>query len=173
MTGSLPILSIGDPRLRLVSRPVDRAELPSALKVGEAMARTLVEFRAERGWGRAIAAPQVGTALRMVAFDFGQGPFLALNPCITWRSAESAVVYDDCFSLPEIAAPVERCASVTLQYSDERFQQHTVERLPLDLAELVQHELDHLDGILFVDRITDVRSIVARSHKPTAMIGGF
>lgn len=171
MTATLPILSIGDPRLRVVSRAIEAADLPSVLELGDRMSRTLARFRHEHGWGRAIAAPQVGTALRLVVFDLGNGPFPALNPRMTWRSRETAVVYDDCFSLPGIAAPVERHTSVTLDYEDAGLQPQRIERLPLDLAELVQHELDHLDGVLFVDRITDTRSIVARSMKP-APFGG-
>ena len=170
MTDVLEILLVGDPRLRAVSRPVGEADLAPALRLGADLACTLAQFRAQHGWGRAIAAPQVGAALRLVAFDFGAGPFPALNPRIISRSAQTAVVYDDCFSLPDIAAPVERHVSVTLSYEDERRQPRVLERLPFELAELVQHELDHLDGILFVDRITDVRSIVARSLKP--QLGG-
>lgn len=160
------ILRFGDPRLRGVAAPVDVSRAESALSAAAELPRVLSHFRAEHGWGRAIAAPQIGLALRIVAFDFGSAPFLAINPEIVWQSAEMAIVYDDCFSLPEIAAPVGRRASVSLAFLDERLQARRCDALPLDLAELVQHELDHLDGVLFVDRILDPSRIVAREHKP-------
>jgi peptide deformylase len=169
---ALPILTIGDPRLRTIARPVDRAALASDLALGRAVASSLASFRRDHGWGRGLAAPQVAVPIRMVAFDIGAGPFLALDPEITWRSVEMATVIDDCLCLPGIAAPVERHVSVSMRYFDEKLEARTLEQLPFDLAELMQHEIDHLDGILFVDRITTPSGIVAREHKssppPTA-----
>lgn len=165
MTGPA-ILRFGDERLRQVARPVDARSLSGDLAQAAQLPRALEYFRRRHGWGRAIAAPQLGLPVRMVAFDFGGGPFLAFNPELAWRSTETAIVYDDCFSLPEIAAPVRRHVSVSLDFLDERLAPRRMARLPFDLAELVQHEIDHLDGVLFVDRIAEPSRIVAREHKP-------
>ena len=155
MSGTVPILTMGDARLRRVARPVVAESLPDDLRSGSEVVRSFDAFRSQFGWGRALAAPQLGIAVRMVAFDLGAGPFLALNPKIVWRSEEKTLVLDDCMCLPQIAAPVERHVSVSVAYLDETMQPRLLRQLPLDKAELFQHEIDHLDGILFVDRIAD------------------
>lgn len=150
-TPALRLLTDADPRLRQPADPVAAgdADVPAIVA---AVARCLREYRNANGYGRGIAAPQLGIARRIVVLDLGAGPFALLNPQITWRDAETVPVWDDCFSLPGQLVRVRRHRSVSLVYRDPAWRLRQWERLPPDLAELVQHELDHLDGVLMSDR---------------------
>jgi peptide deformylase len=132
------------------------------------MRRALAGFREQHGWGRALAAPQLGIGERAIVLRTGEWDIALLNPTITWRSAEQILVWDDCFSLPSITAPVLRHASISLLYQDEDGRDRRLDQVPSDLAELLQHEVDHLDGILFVDRAIASSHIVAREHQASA-----
>jgi threonine dehydratase/peptide deformylase len=145
------ILVTGDPRLRARCEPVadgydgfeaDVARLTEALR----------EVRARTGFGRGLAAPQLGIARRIVVMDLGAGTFALADPQITWRSDEMFDVWDDCFSVPDRLVRVRRHRSVSLRFRDGARRWREWARLPPDLAELVQHELDHLDGVLMTDR---------------------
>lgn len=147
----LPILIAGDPRLR--ERSTEIAAVDSGL-IDEAsrLIVTLRDFRERSGFGRAISAVQVGVMKRMVAMNLGAGPFILINPEITWKSDETFLVWDDCLSVPDILVQVRRHVSISLDYRDHRFRLRRWNTLPPDLSELVQHELDHLDGTLMTDR---------------------
>jgi peptide deformylase len=93
---------------------------------------------------------------------------LALNPVVEWRSDELYEVWDDCMCLPEIAVRVRRHCSLTLSGFDEAMRPFRMERLPADLAELFQHELDHLDGIVMTDRMLPEWGVVARAVRDIA-----
>ncbi|HEV8267043.1 MAG TPA: peptide deformylase, partial [Thermoanaerobaculia bacterium] len=147
----LPILVEGDERLRRPAAPVETLDAEVRTSIARAFA-TLADFRTRHGFGRALAAPQLGIPLRLVAVDLGAGPFAVINPEITWKSAETFEVWDDCFSVPDRIVRVLRHRSISLTYRDERFRPRRWDRLPPDLAELLQHEVDHLDGILMLDR---------------------
>jgi peptide deformylase len=147
----LPILVEGDPRLAAVAAAVvfpDPA-LPAVLCQLHA---TLADFRARAGFGRAMAAPQVGIGLRIVVMNLGATPFALINPRITRASAEFVELWDDCLSVPGQLVRVRRHRSVDLVYHDEAGRERHWRDLPPDLAELVQHELDHLDGVLMSAR---------------------
>jgi threonine dehydratase/peptide deformylase len=146
-----PILVLGDPRLRArcaAVEAVDAAELAQ-------LAAALAGARARLGFGRAIAAPQIGLPRRIVMVDLGAGPFPVINPEITWRSDELFELWDDCFSVPDRLVRVRRHRSISLAFRDHAFRPRVWRELPADLAELLQHELDHLDGVLMVDRAID------------------
>ena len=112
---------------------------------------TLRDFRERSGFGRAISAVQVGVMKRMVAMNLGGGPFILLNPEITWRSDATFSVWDDCLSVPDVIVRVRRYSSISLTYRDEQFRPRRWNHLPPDLAELLQHEIDHLNGVLMTD----------------------
>ena len=112
---------------------------------------TLRDFRDRRGFGRAISAPQIGWMERVVAMNLGAGPFVLINPEISWRSDETFLVWDDCLSVPDVIVRVRRHSSISLTYRDHEFSPRRWNRLPADLSELVQHEIDHLNGILMTD----------------------
>jgi threonine dehydratase/peptide deformylase len=145
---ALPILVLGDPRLRVrcaAVETVDAAELAQ-------LAAALAGARARLGFGRAIAAPQIGLPRRIVMVDLGAGPFPVINPEITWRSDERFELWDDCFSVPDRLVRVRRHRSISLAFRDHALRPRVWRALPADLAELLQHEIDHLDGVLMVDR---------------------
>ncbi|MEP7009032.1 MAG: peptide deformylase [Acidobacteriota bacterium] len=150
-TKALPILLAGDPRLRERSAEVTAID-PALLADASALIATLRDFRERCGFGRAISAVQVGVQKRLVAMDLGSGPFLLLNPVVTWRSDETFLVWDDCLSIPDVLVRVRRYRSISLSYRDHQFQPQQWKELPPDLSELIQHEIDHLDGVLMTDR---------------------
>lgn len=147
----LPILIVGDPRLEKVAEEVTRDDENLLNEIGR-MHGTLGHFRQLHGYGRGLAAPQVGTNKRIVVLNFGARPFALINPEITWRSEELFEVWDDCLSVPDRVVRVRRHRSISVQYFDEQWRKRNWERLPADLAELIQHEVDHLDGVLMLSR---------------------
>jgi peptide deformylase len=146
----LPILVSGDPRLRQRSAEVDSVD-PTLLGEASRLIATLRDFKERSGFGRAISAVQVGVMKRMVAMNLGAGPFILLNPEIVWRSAQTFLVWDDCLSVPDVIVRVRRHTSVSLNYRDHEFRERHWNQLPPDLSELVQHEIDHLNGVLMTD----------------------
>jgi peptide deformylase len=155
------ILELGDPKLRETSRPVrDAAEAAPAL--GD-MRDTLHEFQRTHGFGRAIAAIQIGEPLRMVYAEFEGVCYSLVNPRFLAMSEEKTRLWDNCFSFPDLLVRVERSASVSMAYQDETGEARTLEASGL-LSELLQHELDHLDGVLAVDRAIDRDSLCTKEE---------
>jgi threonine dehydratase/peptide deformylase len=146
-----PILVLGDPRLRAPC-PAVAAPYPGLDRDLARVTCALAEARARLGFGRALAAPQIGVARRIIAMDLGAGPFVLIDPEIVWQSDEMLPVWDDCLSVPDRLVRVRRHRSISLRFRDHAFRVRDWPRLPFDLAELVQHEIDHLDGVLMVDR---------------------
>ena len=107
--------------------------------------------------GAGLAAPQVGILKRMVVIDVRDEPgvlYKMVNPHITWRSEEMSETGEGCLSLPNVGAIVKRHARVVVEYLDENFKQHKLEADGL-LARCIQHELDHLDGKMYIDRLSE------------------
>ena len=162
--GSMPaaaVLLVGDPRLRRVAAPAVRTE-PSLMDDVAGAHATLARFRAEHGFGRAIAATQIGVARRFIALNLGEGPFTMFNPEIVWRSRETFTLWDDCMSFPFLLVRVARDASIDVEFEDETGRRQRWERLDRATSELLQHEIDHLDGVLAIDRAVDRDAIVSR-----------
>jgi peptide deformylase len=145
---SSSILVLGDPRLRVRCDDVEQVDDAELTRLAEALA----EARGRLGFGRAIAAPQIGIARRIIMMNLGAGPFAVINPEITWRSDEMFEVWDDCLSVPDQLVRVLRHRSISLVFRDGALRQREWRELPADLSELLQHEIDHLDGVLMVDR---------------------
>jgi threonine dehydratase/peptide deformylase len=154
----LPILVEGDPRLTARAAPA-LALGGDVVDSARRLVATLEDFRGRNGYGRAIAAPQVGIGSRIVAMSLGADPFVLLDPEITWRSEETFEVWDDCLSVPGRLVRVVRSRSISLVYSDIQLRRRAWQRLPEDLAELVQHELDHLDGVLMTARASGADAV--------------
>ena len=160
------VLQLGDPGLREVARAVtDPSSAEIHALVGD-LADTLAYWRASTGYGRGIAAPQIGTAVRVVFLQLpGEEPWPLVNPEITWRSAEKIVVWDACLSFLSIFMQVERHREIEVRYQDLRGEWKEVRAgEKRDLSELLQHEIDHLDGVLAVDRIVDMRTLCTREE---------
>ena len=153
---------LGDPRLRQASQPVTEFDHPAFRASRKDLQSTLSDFRARQGFGRAMSAPQIGVAQRFIAVNLGDGPLLVVNPEVTWTSPETFTMWDDCMSFPSLLVRLRRFASISLRYQDERGDWHTWEQLDQATAELLQHEIDHLDGVLAVDRALDRDALVLR-----------
>jgi peptide deformylase len=155
-----PVLLLGDPRLRLRSSEVHHFDDPSFATACADLAATLAAFRARYGFGRAISAPQIGVPLRLIAVNLGDGTFFVVNPVVTWKSEETFTMWDDCMSFPDLLVRVARHESLSLEWVDESNRRRDWRELDRAAAELLQHEIDHLDGILAVDRALDPESLV-------------
>jgi peptide deformylase len=160
------VLQLGDPVLREVAKRVENPAAPEILALVEDLADTLAFWRNTTGYGRGIAAPQIGANLRVIFLRLpGEEPWPLVNPVITERSKEKIVVWDACLSFLSIFMKVERHREIIVAYQDlsgaEREIQAGEER---NLSELLQHEIDHLNGILAVDRITDIRTMCTREE---------
>ena len=160
------VLQLGDPGLRVVARPVADPGSAEIRALVADLADTLAHWRASTGYGRGIAAPQIGAEVRVIFLQLpGAEPWPLVNPEMTWRSEEKIVVWDACLSFLSIFMQVERHREIVVRYQDLRGEWKEVrageER---NLSELLQHEIDHLDGILAVDRITDIRTMCTREE---------
>lgn len=160
------VLQLGDPGLREIASKVKDPVASEIQALVEDLADTLAFWRKTTGYGRGIAAPQIGVNLRVIFLRLpGEDPWPLVNPEIMSRSEEKIVVWDACLSFLSIFMQVERHREITVRYQDLRGEQHEIhageER---NLSELLQHEIDHLDGILAVDRITDIRTMCTREE---------
>jgi peptide deformylase len=157
----LDIITAPDPRLKIKARPVDKVD---------AKVRRLMDDMVEtmyRAVGIGLAAPQVGVAQRVIVVDVVRDgekprPMRIANPEIMWRSDETAIANEGCLSLPEQYADVSRAAEIRLRYLDHENEIREIEAKGL-LATCLQHEIDHLEGTLFVDHISTLkRGIILR-----------
>ena len=156
-----PVVKFGDPRLRVVTSLVDFSA-DDWRSDAEDLFDTLSYLRRTLGFGRALAGPQIGSLYRLIAFECDLGSFVAVNPKITWRSQKMVPVWDDCFSMPETAMAVMRHKSVSMSCQTMNGDELSFERLEPSTAEMVQHEIDHLDGILMMDHIVQPTAIISR-----------
>ena len=150
------IILLGDPRLYQVCETVERAEVPALLPVAKGLADLVHQFRRRHGAGRAIAAPQVGVMKRLVVMNIDE-PLFFFNPELHEASEEMMELWDDCMSFPNLMVRLQRHRRITLRYRDEHWQERSW-RLEGGLSELLQHEVDHLNGVLATMRAMDERS---------------
>ncbi|MBN9568855.1 MAG: peptide deformylase [Alphaproteobacteria bacterium] len=156
-----PIITAPDPRLKTVSEAVDRVN-DSIRKLADDMVDSM--YAAD---GIGLAAIQIGVPKRMLVMDLdqkdgGRNPRLFINPKVVWASEEMAKMEEGCLSVPEVWEDVERPARITAEYLDRDGALQTLEADGL-LATCLQHEIDHLNGVLFIDHISRLkRGIVMR-----------
>lgn len=148
------VLHHPDPFLKRVCEPTEISD-PQLKELISAMIGTMY---AERGVG--LASPQVGAASRIVLIDPSGGEeanqlTVMINPSVTWVSAEVTVGEEGCLSVPGVALQVPRAAALVVEYSDVDGQQHSCRCAGLK-ARIVQHEVDHLDGVLMIDRVSSL-----------------
>ncbi len=156
------ILLLGNPALREKCSPVRSFGAERLESVVQDLRDTLEDFRRRNGYGRGIAAPQIGVTERLLFIDAG-APLAMVNPQIVRRSRKTMTLWDDCFSFPDLMVKVKRHLAISIRYQDLRGRRHTLEADGA-ISELLQHEVDHLDGILAIDRAIDVRHIAYRSE---------
>ena len=157
------ILKLGDPRLYLVSDPVAEEEISDYHNTIRLMADCIVAFRDRYGEGRAIAAPQVGLQKRIIVINIDR-LYPIYNPEFIEKSDKQIEIWDDCMSFPELFVKVSRHQSLKMKFRDENWDEQIWE-LQDDMAELLQHEYDHLDGILATMRALDIKSFRWRQQK--------
>ncbi len=153
---------LGDPILRTRSEPVDNPRSPAARLVATDLMETLRDLQARHCMGRGIAAPQIGAPMRMIYVEIDE-PWLMINPEIVDVGTDDFLVWDDCFSFPDLLVKVQRAYRIKVNYLDGRGEECTVEAHG-PLAELLQHELDHLDGVLAIDRPTGLDPFCLREE---------
>jgi len=126
---------------------------------------TLLNFKKENGFGRGIAAPQIGILKRIIYIDYQteklSGPLI--NPQIVRQSKERIQLWDDCFSFPDLMVKVERFKEIGVEFFNSSGEK-TFINAPDDLSELLQHEIDHLDGILSVQRAIGPKAFAFRQE---------
>lgn len=157
------ILKLGDPKLYEVSPPVTEEDRPSLPGWVEDLHDTLMEYRRVHGAGRAIAAPQIGVRRRLL-YMYTDKPYVFVNPSLSFPDDEKYTLLDDCMSFPGLLVRVERYKRAVISYTDGsgRPQEMALEG---DLSELLQHEYDHLDGILATMRAVDNKSFYLMEMK--------
>ncbi|MBI4276148.1 MAG: peptide deformylase [Rhizobiales bacterium] len=149
------IIILPDKRLRLISKPVDKID---------GSIKTLVEEMFETMYaapGIGLAAIQVGEPKRVVTLDLAKkeepkAPQVFINPEIVWRSEEVRVHEEGCLSIPEFYEEVERPAQVKIRYLDLDGETHEVDATGI-LSTALQHEVDHLNGVLFIDHLSKLK----------------
>jgi len=157
------VLLLGDPRLYAVCEPVRKADVATLGPLVTDLHDTLLDCRRRIGAGRAIAAPQIGVLKRVVYMHIEE-PVVFLNPVLDHFSSEEIELWDDCLSFPDLLVRVRRHRRCRIRYSDLEWN-HRQRHLEDDLSELLQHECDHLDGVLAVARAIDDRSFAWRSQR--------
>ena len=162
MKGLNDLLLLGHPQLYQVSSPVLEGELPKVRGWVADLHDVMVEIRAKYHFGRAIAAPQLGIMKRLIYMNIDQ-PLVFINPELTNLSSEMFEVWDDCMCFPNLLVRVRRHKTLTIKYFDENWKpcEWTAAN---DLSELLQHEYDHLNGVLCTMRAMDDKSFKWRSN---------
>jgi peptide deformylase len=150
------LLQLGNPLLYEVCEPVLPSELPLVKDWVADLHNVMEEIRAKYNFGRAIAAPQLGIMKRLIYMNIDK-PVVFINPEFTHLSDEMFELWDDCMSFPHLLVKVKRHKQLTIRYLDENWQPQEW-HMEDDLSELLQHEYDHLDGILCTMRAIDAKS---------------
>jgi len=156
------VLQLGNPLLRMPAATVEDPASPQIADLLEDMRETLAHWRATTTYGRGIATPQLGVLQRAVFLNVDH-PWPLINPSIVEHSVETMVVWDACLSFLCIFFQVKRYCWVKVRYQDlsGTWQEILAKG---ELAELLQHEIDHLDGVLALDRIVDLKTLCTREE---------
>ena len=151
-----PLVILPDPRLRLKSEPVDKIT-PELRRLAADMLDTMYDAP-----GVGLAAIQIGVPKRLVVMDTSKKaeeerrPVVLVNPEIVWASEEKSTYEEGCLSIPEYYEEVERPTQVKVRYMDIDGKMQEIGANGL-LATVLQHEIDHLDGVLFIDHISKLK----------------
>jgi peptide deformylase len=157
------ILRLGNEALYQRSEEIKKEELNFLGEWVSDLHDTLMEYRRVYGAGRAIAAPQIGVFKRLL-YMYIDKPYIFVNPKMTFPDEETYELPDDCMSFPGFVVRVRRYKRAVISYLDENFCPQEM-RLEGDLSELLQHEYDHLDGILATMRAVDNKSFYMMQMK--------
>ncbi len=162
-----PLIILPDPLLREVSKPIERVD-SDVRKLADDMLETMYDAP-----GIGLAAIQIGVARRLLVIDVAREgeekqPLVVINPEIVAASEARSVYEEGCLSIPDYYAEVERPADVTVRFVDRDGKEQVLEASGL-LATCLQHEIDHLNGVLFIDHISRLkREMVIRKFTKAA-----
>ena len=149
------IITLPDPKLRLISKPIERVDNDLRRLIDD-MQQTMYEAP-----GIGLAAIQIAEPIRLLVVDISpkegpRDPIALVNPEILWSSDERSVYEEGCLSIPEYYEEIERPSSVRVAYVDRDGKQHELQAEGL-LATVLQHEIDHLNGVLFIDYLSKLK----------------
>jgi peptide deformylase len=161
MKGLNDILQLGNPLLYQVCEPVYKHELPLVTEWVSDLNNAMNEIREKYNFGRAIAAPQLGIMKRLFYMNIDT-PIVFINPELVNLSEEQFELWDDCMCFPNLLVKVKRHVSLTVNYVNEQWEPRSLE-VTGSRSELIQHEYDHLDGILCTMRAINSNSFKWRN----------
>jgi len=164
------ILQLGNPQLYEKSQPVLEEELETIQSAVDDLHDTMMNFRNQYGVGRAIAAPQIGLMKNIIYMCIDEVSTVFINPRLEDKSEEMMEVWDDCMSFPDLLVKVMRHKSCRIRYRDLDWKEESM-FFRGDLSELLQHEYDHLNGVLAVARAIDGKSFALKSQRHLIKIG--
>lgn len=159
-----PVLLLGNPNLRESCSTITDFNNPDLKEETGDLKEALDNFRTRNGFGRGIAAIQIGIMKRMIALNLGAETFVIINPVITKRSAATITLWDDCMSFPDLVVRVIRSSRISIRYQNEKGETLNWNDLSEAESELIQHETDHLDGILAIDRAITSNDIIYKEE---------
>ena len=154
------VLLLGDPKLYEKSEPVLYGELGTVNELVRDLHDTLMDYRSKCGLGRAISAPQIGVQKRLIYVHVTE-PMVFINPEMNLIGPALFELKDDCLSFPGLFVKVRRYKKSVISYKDTDWNDHETE-LTNEMSELLQHEFDHLNGILATMRAVDSKSLFMR-----------
>ena len=154
------ILLLGHPKLYKISELVQKDEIARLRDVADDLHDTLMDFKKRYGKGRAISAPQLGVMKRLIYMNI-TGPVIIINPEWLDLSEERLELWDDCMCFPHLLVKVKRHKRCKLRFLNPDWEEN-VWALEDDLSELLQHEVDHLNGVLVIQRAIDHKSFAWR-----------
>lgn len=149
----LKIVKNPDPILRQKAKPIKDITEKEIVKLIPQLTEALIKYD-----GVGIAAPQVGYSVRMIAIRYKDDTLTMINPKITKRSILKEIDEEGCLSVPNVFGEVKRCKKITVKFQDPTTGKTRVMTGEGLFARVVQHEVDHLDGILFIDKAKNLRT---------------
>lgn len=158
----LPILPLGDPGLRKPSIPVRDPADPAVKSDAYRLLGVFRAFRNAYGFGAGIAAPQIGLLKRIIIIDQDSGPLIMVNPEIQLLHDRQESFWESCMCFPDLMVMTRRAAEIGVDYRTLDGKKGVLRGISPDMAAVIQHEADHLDGILHVDRAVNTKGIISR-----------
>lgn len=158
-----PTLELGHPLLRQPAQPVEDPLSAETQQLIADLWDTLRDFRERNRWGRALAAPVIGVQARVVVLEFEDQQFVLINPRFERWSRTQVVAYESCLTFGGLWGQVSRPAQVIVVALDAAGQEQRYE-VQGELGRIMQHEIDHLDGLVWLDRDPDVATICTNNE---------
>ena len=157
-----PVRLLGDPVLRSECEPIKKPRSPAVRLVADDLQETLRDLKVRHGFGSGLAAPQIGAPMRLIYIESDE-PVHLVNPQVIDIGTDDFLVWDDCFSIPDLLVRVQRAYHIKIGFQDLLGQPQKMEADGA-MAALLQHEIDHLDGVLIVDRASGLDAFCLRQE---------